>query len=219
MDARPSLVARARSADLVVATGAELEIGWLPVLLQESGNAQDPAGRPGLFRGRARSCGCSRCRPASIARMGDIHPLGNPHVHLDPHNIAIVAQALSARLARARCGQRRVLSGARRGLPGALAGGHPRWEAQAAPLQAALASWSCTATRSYLCQWLGLREIAAIEPKPGMPPSAGYLGQLVSKLGRDAAADDPAQRLQRSEGGRLARRARARAGRAAAVYR
>src|SRR6186713_2059684 len=89
VEAKPSLVARARSADLVVATGAELEIGWLPVLLQESGNGKIQPGSPGYFEA------ASQLRllevPASVDRsMGDIHPLGNPHAHLDPHNIAAV---------------------------------------------------------------------------------------------------------------------------------
>src|SRR6476646_8416076 len=94
IDAKPSLVARARSADLVVATGAELEIGWLPVLLQESGNGKIQPGSPGYFEA------ASQLRllevPTSVDRsMGDIHPLGNPHAHLDPHNIEAVATALT----------------------------------------------------------------------------------------------------------------------------
>src|SRR5689334_8843201 len=89
VEAKPSLVARARSADLVVATGAELEVGWLPVLIQESGNGKIQPGSPGYFEA------ASQLRllevPSSVDRsMGDIHPLGNPHAHLDPHNIAAV---------------------------------------------------------------------------------------------------------------------------------
>ena len=98
VDAKPSLVARARNAGLVVATGADLEIGWLPVLLRESGNARIQPGGPGYFE----ATGYLHLLeiPASVDRsMGDVHPLGNPHVHLDPHNIALVAAALSARLA------------------------------------------------------------------------------------------------------------------------
>jgi zinc/manganese transport system substrate-binding protein len=98
VDAKPSLVARARSADLVVANGAELEIGWLPVLLQESGNARIQPGAPGYFE--ATSALRLVDIPTAVDRsMGDIHPLGNPHAHLDPRNIALVAKALTARLA------------------------------------------------------------------------------------------------------------------------
>ena len=98
VDAKPSLVARARTADLVVANGAELEIGWLPVLLQESGNPKIQPGSPGYFE--AASAVRLIDVPTSVDRsMGDIHPSGNPHIQLDPRNIAAVAQALTARLA------------------------------------------------------------------------------------------------------------------------
>src|SRR3954470_9673385 len=98
VEAKPSLVARARTADLLVSTGAELEIGWLPVLIQESGNTKIQPGQPGNFEA------ASALRlleiPAKVDRsMGDIHPLGNPHVQLDPHNILAVAHALSMKLA------------------------------------------------------------------------------------------------------------------------
>src|SRR4029079_4031728 len=94
VEAKPSLVARARSADLVVATGAELEIGWLPVLIQDSGNAHIQRGAPGYFQ----ASDALRLLevPSQVDRsMGDIHPLGNPHVQLDPHNIQLVGHALT----------------------------------------------------------------------------------------------------------------------------
>src|SRR5438105_13576014 len=98
VDAKPSLVARARTADLVVATGADLEIGWMPVLLQDSGHTKIQPGSPGYFE--AAPLVPLPDVPSAVDRsMGDIHPLGNPHVTLDPHNIAIIAKALSARLA------------------------------------------------------------------------------------------------------------------------
>ncbi len=87
VDAKPSLVARARTADLLVATGAELEIGWLPVLLQESGNPRIQPGATGYFE-VTRSVKLVDV-PTSVDRsMGDIHAQGNPHVQLDPRNIA-----------------------------------------------------------------------------------------------------------------------------------
>src|SRR6186713_569986 len=88
VDAKPSLIARARKADLVVATGAELEVGWLPVLIQESGNSRIQPGAAGYFE--AASALKLLEVPSKLDRaMGDIHPQGNPHVQLDPHNIAI----------------------------------------------------------------------------------------------------------------------------------
>ena len=97
VEAKPSLVARARTADLLVANGAELEAGWLPVLLQESGNPRIQRGAPGFFD--AASTVALLEVPTKLDRaMGDIHPLGNPHIHLDPRNVAAVARALTAKL-------------------------------------------------------------------------------------------------------------------------
>jgi zinc/manganese transport system substrate-binding protein len=169
VDAKPSLVARARTADLVVATGAELEIGWLPVLIQESGNSRIRPGSPGYFE--ATSVLSLLEKPERFDRsLGDIHPQGNPHVQLDPRNIARVAKALTERLSQ-------------------LDGAHAQEYQQRAKdfdtrWQAAIQRWeSMHRDQTYLCQWLGLNQVAAIEPKPGMPPTAGYLGQLVTKLG------------------------------------
>ena len=123
VNAKPSLVARARTADLVVANGADLEIGWLPVLLQESGNPKIQPGTPGYFE--ATSAVRLLDIPSAVDRsMGDIHPLGNPHIQLDPRYVAVVAKALTARLAAIDPAERGLLPGARRGFPGALAAGH-----------------------------------------------------------------------------------------------
>src|SRR5579862_8774700 len=98
IEARPSLIARARNADLLICTGLELEVGWLPILLQQSGNAKIAAGQPGSFE--AGTLVQRLDIPSRLDRSeGDIHPGGNPHIQLDPRNIAIVADALAKRLA------------------------------------------------------------------------------------------------------------------------
>jgi zinc/manganese transport system substrate-binding protein len=180
VDAKPSLVARARNADLVVAAGAELEVGWLPVLLRESGNARIQPGNPGYFEA------VSALRllevPTSVDRsMGDVHPLGNPHAHLDAHNVALVAAALGARLAaidgaNAAYYQARTSDFQSRWQAATL-----RWEQQAAPLKG-MPVVVIHRDQAYLCHWLGMREVAAIEPKPGVPPSSSYLAELVTRL-------------------------------------
>src|SRR5262249_46183511 len=98
IEARPSLVAKMRGAELVVCTGAELETGWLPVLLQTAGNRNVQPGAPGFV---AAADFVDRLEvPSRLDRAeGDIHPGGNPHIQLDPHNIAKVASVISARLA------------------------------------------------------------------------------------------------------------------------
>lgn len=178
--AKPSLVARARTADLVVATGAELEIGWLPVLVRESGNPRIQPGSPGYFEAAAQLRLLDV--PTRFDRaMGDIHPQGNPHVQLDPHNIAIVGKALAARLAAIDPANAAYYAQRQRDFDARWRAATASWEARAAPLKG-LPVVVMHRDQVYLCHWLGLVEVASIEPKPGVPPSAGYLGELVAKL-------------------------------------
>src|SRR5262252_9131061 len=97
VQARPALIAQLRSADLVVCTGAELEIGWMPVLLRQASNGRVQPGSPGYFEA------AQQVRPLDLPTRfdraeGDIHPAGNPHIQTDPRNIATVAAALARRL-------------------------------------------------------------------------------------------------------------------------
>ncbi len=184
VEARPSLVARARNAALVVATGAQLEIGWLPVLLQESGNPRIQPGGPGYFE--ATSALRLLEIPTSVDRaLGDIHPLGNPHAHLDPHDVALVANALSARLAQIDGANAAYYAQRGADFASRWQAAITRWEGEAAPLKG-VPVVVIHRDQAYLCHWLGLTELAAIEPKPGVPPTAGYLAQLVVKLGSSA---------------------------------
>jgi zinc/manganese transport system substrate-binding protein len=180
VDAKPSLVARARTADLVVANGADLEIGWLPVLLQESGNAKVRPGTPGYFE--AVSAVKLTDVPTAVDRsMGDVHPQGNPHIQLDPRNVAEVARALSARLSAIDSTNSSYYQQRGADFQARWQQAMSRWDATAAPLKG-IPVVVIHQDQSYLCRWLGLNRLAAIEPKPGVPPSAGYLAQLTTQL-------------------------------------
>jgi zinc/manganese transport system substrate-binding protein len=196
IEARPSLIARARSADLVVCAGAELEAGWLPLVQSQSGNARIQAGQPGYFE--AASAAELREKPAKLDRaMGDVHAAGNPHLHLDPRNVAKVAAALAKRMAgidaaNAKAYADRLSSFLERWNQAAR-----RWEAQAAPLKG-LPVIVQHRNFSYLVAWLGMREVAALEPKPGLPPGTAHLAEVLERHKRDpakavlrAAYDDP----------------------------
>jgi zinc/manganese transport system substrate-binding protein len=180
VDAKPSLVARARSADLVVANGADLEIGWLPVLVRESGNPRIQPGQPGYFEA-ARQVRLIDV-PSQLDRaMGDIHPYGNPHVQLDPRNVAAIARALTERFAALDAGNAAWYRERGGDFQARWAQALTRWTAKAAPLKG-VPVVVMHSDQAYLRNWLGMQELAAIEPKPGVPPSAGHLAQLVSKL-------------------------------------
>lgn len=180
IEARPSLIARARSADLLVCTGAELEIGWLPLLLRQSGNAAIQPGRPGYFEAAAQ---VQRLEiPARLDRAeGDIHPGGNPHIQLDPRNIARVAEALARRLGEVDPANAAFYQSHQQDFARRWQQAMQRWEAQAAPLRGMPVVVQHRAF-PYLSAWLGLREVATLEPKPGVEPSSAHLAAVLEQL-------------------------------------
>lgn len=185
IEARPSLIAKLRRADLLVCSGAELEIGWLPMLLRQAGNGKVQPGRPGHFEA-ARHIERLEIPTAVDRSMGDVHASGNPHVHLDPRRLATIAQALSAKLRDIDPGHAddyaaRQAAFAQRWQQ-ALAG----WEQKAQPLRgvrlvAHHKDWV------YLADWLGFEVVATLEPKPGLPASAGHLAALKAQLQQQPA--------------------------------
>src|SRR5712691_1296762 len=158
VEAKPSLIARARGADLVIATGAELEVGWLPLVLQQAGNPKVQPGKPGYFEAAAFVSLLGK--PARLDRPeGDEHPQGDPHIQTDPRNIARVAAALAERLAEldpanAAFYQARYKQFAERWNAAIV-----KWEREAAPLTGIPVVVQHKAF-TYLIAWLGMREIA-----------------------------------------------------------
>jgi zinc/manganese transport system substrate-binding protein len=185
VEARPSLIARARSADLVVCTGAQLEIGWLPLLQTQSGNSKIQTGQPGYFE--TSSVISLIEKPTTIDRsMGDVHPAGNPHLHLDPKNIATVAPALAERMASLDASQAAYYKQRAQDFLTRWKEATARWEKQAAPLKG-MPVVVYHKDLSYLLNWLGMREVGALEPKPGIPPSTAHLSELLEQLKRTPA--------------------------------
>src|SRR5450755_4837334 len=134
IQAKPSLIVRARNADLVVCTGAELEIGWLPVLLQQSGNAKVQNGLPGNFA--AADFVRKLDVPTQLDRaQGDVHAAGNPHIQTDPRNIAQVATALGKRLQQVDPAHAAQYVKAQADFAQRWQQAIARWTAQAAPLK------------------------------------------------------------------------------------
>src|SRR4051794_22341561 len=134
VEARPSLIAKARGADLVVATGAELEVGWLPLVLQQSANPKVRPGTPGYFEAAAQVPLLGK--PTRLDRSeGDVHPAGDPHIQTDPRNIARVAPALAARLGQLDPAHAAQYQARLKDFLDRWNAAIARWEQQAAPLR------------------------------------------------------------------------------------
>lgn len=185
VEARPSLIARARSADLMVCTGAELEVSWAPLVQAQSGNPNIQAGQRGYFE--AVSVANVLERPARLDRaLGDVHPAGNPHVHLDPRNVEKIAAALGERMASLDAAEAAHYRSRTNAFLERWRQASARWEKEAAPLRG-VPLVVHHKNFSYLIAWLGMREIGTLEPKPGLPPSAAHLTELLERLKRDPA--------------------------------
>lgn len=180
IEARPSLIARARNADLLVCTGAELEVGWLPLLQRESGNARIQPGQAGYFEAAAFVPLLEKSGVADRAR-GDVHPGGNPHLHADPRNLLPVAEALARRLAELDPANAGHYAARGRAFQERMGAAIARWEKAAAPLRGVPVVVHHKSF-SYLARWLGLDMVADLEPKPGVEPSVAHLAGLLQGL-------------------------------------
>ena len=180
IQARPSLIAKLRRADLLICTGADLEAGWLPLLVRRARNPKVQVGRKGYLMAAEQVTLLEI--PRSLDRSaGDIHADGNPHLHLDPRNLLGVAEALADRLSRIDSSNaqsyRSNLSDFQERWTNAI----KSWEDVGKPLSGRTVivhhkEWI------YLLNWLGMERLEALEPKVGVPPSARHLAGLKTRL-------------------------------------
>jgi len=185
IEARPSLISQVRRADLVICSGAQLEIGWLPMLLNKANNPAVLPGKDGFIE--ASSLVRRLDIPDSVDRaQGDMHPQGNPHIQMNPHNIARIAGGLGERLALLDPGNAATYRAGTDDFlqrwQAAIAG----WEERARPL-AGQRIISHHKSWTYLVDWLGLVEVGTLEPLPGIPPTAAHLSALLAELGTDGS--------------------------------
>ena len=185
IQARPSLIAKARKADILICSGAELEVGWLPILLKKSGNPNIQSQALGHIMTTDHVELLGKLEKVSRG-MGDVHAQGNPHVHLDPRRMLKIADVVSQRLAQ---------------VDAANAAQYiQNYEKFRVELTSVLNELQPTIAKLngkkwvvhhnnwvYLNNWLGLLQVATLEPKPGIPPTTKHLASLISKL-----SDEPA---------------------------
>ena len=180
IQAKPSLMAAARRADLLVCTGAELEAGWLPLVLRQSGNVAIQRGKPGHFEA------ANHVRklevPTQLDRAdGDVHASGNPHIQTDPRNIAAVAQALAKRLGEVDPAHINTYQAKLNDFNSRWDRAMQRWTVAATPLRG-LPIVVQHQGFPYLVQWLKLKQVASLEPKPGVEPSSAHLSTVLTEL-------------------------------------
>ena len=184
--ARPSLIAQIRRADIVFCSGAELEVGWLPVLMERGARRGVQPGQPGHLMAAEHVEVLER--PERVDRsLGDIHPSGNPHVHLDPRNIARLAVELSRRLERVDPENTAAYRARLADFQGRWSAAMKRWRARADGLRGTKivvhhAAWA------YLFRWAGLERVATLERTPGVPPTASHLQRLIERVRAAGAA-------------------------------
>lgn len=185
IQARPSLIAKARKADLLICTGAGLEAGWLPLLLRKAGNVHIQPGKPGHFVASRNVTLLEK--PERVDRsLGDVHASGNPHIHTDPGNIAAVAAELHKRLL--------VIDPDNSDIY------NQHYQVFMFEWQQAVEAWSKKMVTlkgadvvvhhdywSYLVNWLGLNKLATLEPVPGVAPSTSHLAKIKKLLGTQQA--------------------------------
>ncbi|WP_416306559.1 metal ABC transporter substrate-binding protein [Neptunicella sp. SCSIO 80796] len=180
VQARPSLIAKVRDADMVACTGADLEVGWLPLLLQRASNSNIQQGKPGYFMATqyVRLLGI----PKQIDRsQGDVHAAGNPHIQTNPANILYVAKAMTERLAQLDAANSATYQNKLEDFSVRWKAALKKWKNQTRQLKHAAIvvhhdSWI------YLEDWLKLDQVATLEDKPGIPPTSGHLATILQQM-------------------------------------
>jgi zinc/manganese transport system substrate-binding protein len=183
VEAKPSFILKLAHADLLVVVGRELEIGWLPPLIQQSRNAKVQVGADG-YLDASLTAKILEIPTGQLTRaMGDVHPQGNPHYWLDPDNGRRVARAIADKLSRMAPGDASYFASRYADFDKRLADAEKRWDALMAPYKGLKVvtyhrSWPNFADR------FGLDVVGYVEPRPGIPPSPGHTLELIAEMKR-----------------------------------
>jgi zinc/manganese transport system substrate-binding protein len=184
VDANPMLAVKLRNADLLVDVGLDLEIGWLPPLVNQSRNGDiQPAGSRRLTAASAVAVLDVPTGPVSRAQ-GDLHPGGNPHFLTDPRRAEKVAAAIAARLSTIDSGSAAFYAERLQEFRKRLAADEGRWQGVLAPVKGKKLL-TRHRTLTYFLDWSGLVSAGELEPRPGVPPPPGHLADLVGVAQRE----------------------------------
>jgi ABC-type Zn uptake system ZnuABC Zn-binding protein ZnuA len=183
VEAKPSFILKLQKADVLICVGRELEIGWLPPLIQQSRNAKIQVGAPGYLDA---SLGATilEIPNGNITRaMGDVHPLGNPHYWMDPENGKRIAKEIADKLSELRSGDAPFFQQQLASFTTRLDAAEKRWLAQMAPYKG---TKMVTYHRSFpnFAERFGLDIVGYVEPRPGIPPTPQHTLDLINEMKR-----------------------------------
>ena len=185
VDAKPSLIVTLHRADVLIEGGAELEMGWLPTLLESARNDKIAAGAPGRI---IASQGIRMLEaPSTLDRSrGDVHALGNPHFLIDPVNVKIIAREMADHLAQVDPASAGLFKANLQKFNASLDAKTAEWQKQLAPYRGAkIVTYHKDFV--YLAERFNLEVVATLEPKPGISPSPAHLAEVIETMKREKA--------------------------------
>ncbi len=186
VDAKPSIILKLNKADLLIAVGLDLEIGWLPALQTQARNSKILPSGSGYLECASVVDVKGAATGAVDRSSGDVHPAGNPHYLYDPRQAAKCATAIADKLIAADSGNAKLYRANLKKLLADLDVARAGWEKRMAPYQGdAVVSYHASMT--YLVDWLGFDVVATLEPKPGIPPTARHVASVI-KIGKAKGA-------------------------------
>lgn len=181
VEPKPSFLLLLRKADLLEAVGLELEIGWLPALIDQSRNNKIRPGTAGYLDVSAGVEILDRPTGAVNRSMGDVHALGNPHYWLDPANAVRIAIQVSTRLSQLRPNDAAYFAGRLNDFKVRINAANKRWTAALAPFRGAKIVTYHNSWPNFVRRY-GLNVIGYVEPKPGVPPSPSHTFELINTM-------------------------------------
>jgi zinc/manganese transport system substrate-binding protein len=181
VEAKPSFILRLQKADLLIAVGRELEIGWLPPLIQQSRNNRIQPGADGYLDASQQARILDIPTGQVTRAMGDVHPLGNPHYWLDPENGGLVAKEVAAKLEQLRPADKAYFEQRLADFQTRLSQATKRWVEMMAPYKGTKV---VTYHRSFpnFAERFGLNVIGYVEPRPGIPPTPQHTLDLINDM-------------------------------------
>jgi zinc/manganese transport system substrate-binding protein len=184
VEAKPSFLLKLRQADLLVVVGLQLEIGWLPPLITQSGNSRIQVGANG-YLDASQFAEILEIPQGSITRaMGDVHPLGNPHYWLDPDNGRRIAKGIAGKLAEADPGDAAYFQQRFQDFDRRLTDAEKKWEAEMKPFRGRKVVTYHNSLPNF-AKHFGLNVVGFVEPRPGIPPTPTHTFELTNMMKRD----------------------------------